>query len=31
MRARHRLAKLLLRLEIRFKGTQANWMQAYLG
>jgi hypothetical protein len=31
MRARHRLAKLLLRHEIRFDGPQANWTQAHLG
>ena len=31
MRARHRLAKLLLRHEVRFEGTQANWTQAHLG
>jgi transposase len=31
MRARHRLAKLLLRHEIRFGGPQANWTQAHLG
>jgi transposase len=31
MRARHRLAKLLLRHEIRFEGPQANWTQAHLG
>src|SRR5215210_6646275 len=31
MRARHRLAKLLLRHEVRFDGTQANWTQAHLG
>ena len=30
MRARHRLAKLLLRHEVRFEGTQANWT-AHLG
>ena len=30
MRARHRLAKLLLRHEIRFDGPQANWTQAHL-
>ena len=31
MRARHRLAKLLLRHEVRFDGPQANWTQAHLG
>jgi transposase len=31
MRARHRLAKLLLRHEVRFGGPQANWTQAHLG
>jgi transposase len=31
MRARHRLAKLLLRHEVRFEGPQANWTQAHLG
>ena len=31
MRARHRLAKLLLRHEGRFDGQQANWTQAHLG
>jgi transposase len=31
MRARHRLAKLLLRHEVRFDGPQANWSQAHLG
>ena len=31
MRARHRLAKLLLRHEIRFDGPQGNWTQAHLG
>ena len=31
MRARHRLAKLLLRHEICFDGPQANWTQAHLG
>src|SRR3954454_23451386 len=31
MRARHRLAKLLLRHEIRFDGPEANWTQAHLG
>src|SRR5215210_3640363 len=31
MRARHRLAKLLLRHEVRFDGSQANWTQAHLG
>jgi transposase len=31
MRARHRLAKLLLRHEVRFAGPQANWTQAHLG
>ena len=31
MRARHRLAKLLLRHELRFDGPQANWTQAHLG
>jgi transposase len=30
MRARHRLAKLLLRHDIRFDGPQANWTQAHL-
>jgi transposase len=30
MRARHRLAKLLLRHEVRFDGPQANWTQAHL-
>jgi len=30
MRARHRLAKLLLRHEVRFEGPQANWTQAHL-
>jgi transposase len=30
MRARHRLAKLLLRHEVRFEGSQANWTQAHL-
>ena len=30
MRARHRLAKLLLRHEIRFDGPQGNWTQAHL-
>src|SRR5690242_13829877 len=30
MRTRHRLAKLLLRHEIRFDGPQANWTQAHL-
>ena len=30
MRARHRLAKLLLRHEIRFDGPQANWTRAHL-
>jgi len=31
MRARHRLAKLLLRHEVGFEGPQANWTQAHLG
>jgi transposase len=31
MRARHRLAKLLLRHEVGFDGPQANWTQAHLG
>jgi transposase len=31
MRARHRLAKLLLRHEFRFDGPQASWTQAHLG
>ena len=31
MRARHRLAKLLLRHEIRFDGPERNWTQAHLG
>ena len=31
MRSRHRLAKLLLRHEVRFAGPQANWTQAHLG
>lgn len=31
MRARHRLAKLLLRHEVCFDGPQANWTQAHLG
>jgi transposase len=31
MRARHRMAKLLLRHEVRFDGPQANWTQAHLG
>jgi transposase len=31
MRARHRLAKLLLRHEVRFDGPQANWTLAHLG
>src|SRR3954453_18768502 len=31
MRARHRVAKLLLRHEIRFEGPEANWTQAHLG
>jgi hypothetical protein len=31
MRARHRLAKLLLRHEIRFEGPQADRTQAHLG
>jgi transposase len=31
MRARHRLAKLLLRHEVRCEGPQANWTQAHLG
>src|SRR3954451_22223484 len=30
MRARHRLAKLLLRHDIRFDGPQRNWTQAHL-
>jgi transposase len=30
MRARHRLAKLLLRHEVRFDGPQANWTQAHV-
>ena len=30
MRARHRLAKLLLRHEVRFDGPQANWTRAHL-
>src|SRR3954465_10246914 len=30
MRARHRLAKLLLRHEVGFEGPQANWTQAHL-
>ena len=30
MRTRHRLAKLLLRHEVRFDGPQANWTQAHL-
>lgn len=30
MRARHRLAKLLLRHEMRFDGPQSNWTQAHL-
>jgi transposase len=31
MRARHRVAKLLLRHEVRFDGPQANWTQAHRG
>jgi hypothetical protein len=31
MRARHRLAKLLLRHDVRFDGPQANWTQAHWG
>lgn len=31
MRARHRLAKLLLRHEVRFDGPERNWTQAHLG
>lgn len=31
LRARHRLAKLLLRHAVRFEGSQANWTQAHLG
>jgi transposase len=30
MRARHRLAKLLLRHDVRFDGPQRNWTQAHL-
>src|SRR3954447_14119403 len=30
MRARHRLAKLLLRHEVRFDGPERNWTQAHL-
>ena len=30
MRARHRLAKLLLRHEVRFEGPERNWTQAHL-
>lgn len=30
MRARHRLAKLLLRHDIRFEGPERNWTQAHL-
>jgi transposase len=30
MRARHRLAKLLLRHDIRFGGSERNWTQAHL-
>lgn len=30
MRARHRLAKLLLRHDVRFEGPERNWTQAHL-
>jgi transposase len=30
MRARHRLAKLLLRHDVRFEGRERNWTQAHL-
>src|ERR671911_406705 len=30
MRARHRLAKLLLRHDVRFPGPERNWTQAHL-
>src|SRR3954464_3294802 len=30
MRARHRLAKLLLRHDVRFGGSERNWTQAHL-
>src|SRR3954449_551168 len=30
MRARHRLAKLLLRHDVRFDGPERNWTQAHL-